>query len=260
MDDQEDYVDRLLDDNGIDDDALNAKWKEELEDLKEQLQLNKSNQASLWKAKTLRAQRTAARRQYKLRKELPGAGAHSLPAYITDSRQFWKHQNRKKERKRLAAVQSSFDQFPELSRHIYKRHGSKKKYSQKHNIVKICAETQHCAHSRLRNQLKKAVKKVLRCCSADIIANKNKTKLLIEISRTTMGSKALLKKVNTEFKLLDEDGETAHCYNGDDFGIDAGLDDLNDPRSPPGSPTKHMLKFLKEKAAFHHSETKRYSR
>ena len=46
MDDQEDYVDRLLDDNGIDDDALNAKWKEELEDLKEQLQLNKSNQAS----------------------------------------------------------------------------------------------------------------------------------------------------------------------------------------------------------------------
>jgi hypothetical protein len=257
MDDREEYVDRLLNDNGIDDDALNAMWKEELEDLKEQLQLNKSNEESLWQAKTLRAQRTAAKR----RKELPGAGAHTLPAYITDSRQFWKHQNNKKERKRLAAVQSSFDQFPELSRHIYKRHiGSKKKYSQKKNIVKICAKTQDCANSRLRNQLKKAAKKVLRCCSADYVERTNETKLLIEISRTTMGSRALLKKVNTEFKLLDEDDETAHCYNGDDFGIDAGLDDLNDPRSPPGSPTKHMLKFLKEKAAFHHSETKRYSR
>jgi hypothetical protein len=271
MDNRDELLDRMLEqskssrfDYVDDEDDINAMWTEELLDLKEQLKSQKREDEMMWKARTLKHKRRQRLKVKRLAKELPGAGAHTLPAYITDSNLWFQHAAEKKRKNRLKSVQSSFQQFPELSKHMFKRCvGSKNK---KINVSKEIAKTQQWENNRLRKQLKGATKKVLQCCSYSYVQKTNETKLLIEISRTTMGSKILLEKVVPLSNVLSNGkDEQQNIYDGNDFGIDAGLDDLHEanavpPGSPPGTPTSDMLRFLKEKAAYHKSETSRYGR
>jgi len=230
-------------------DDVHAMWREELCDLKTQVTEAEEQLEEKFRLKTIKAQKQARARAKQLQKEMPGAGAHQLHAFITDSNLWWSHHAEKKRRKRLLSVKSSFEQFPEMRRHIFKQHRGSKRSTL--TAKQATTKTEEWENERLRKQLKKAARNVLKCTDAKYVHKTNVTKWGIELSRCSMATKILLNK-------LVPSTENQDRYDGDDFGIDAGLDEIS-VASNGGSPTVDMLHFLKEKAAFHERETLRYA-
>ena len=254
----DDPLDRLLrqsNDNQYDDldEDVDEMWSRELLDLQDQIDQAEIDQAKKFRIRTIKVRRMEKKNKIQLEKQMPGAAAHTLPAFITDSNLWSSHLLEKKRRHRLLNVKSSFDQFPAMRKHLYTQFKGSKKL--KMGAKEATLKTKEWENERLRKQLKKAAKKVLKCTEPLYLQKQNRTKWEIEMSRTTMATKCLLNKIVPS---NDQDSNQQSHYNGTDFGIDAGLDDVVEGNLD-GSPTKDMMKFLREKADFHKAEMERYS-
>lgn len=238
MSTEEELLDRMLEQSSTneDDDDINSMWERELLDLKQQLQATKEQEELDWKTKTKRDKKRDKKLKLHLDKLLPGAAARStaLPPYITDPNLFYQREARRRQRKRLKQVQSSFTQFPSMRRHIFKQFVGSRTKKPHVTAKQATLRTNEWENNRLRIQLKRAAKKVLHCCNADYVSSTNSVKLLIEISRTSMKTKILLHKAvpNNE----NEGEQQQNAYSGADFGVDAGLNDLHERHEtlPPG--------------------------
>ena len=285
MIDPDDVLDRMLrqsTNNEFDNETNDEMWMRELQDLSNQLKKSKKNVAEAWKAKTIRLEKLDKKRKLQLAKELPGAGAHTLPAMVTDSNLWFQHGAEKKRRHRLVTIKSSFDQFPAMRKHLFKQHRGSKKT--KMTAKEATKKTEIWETNRLRRQLKRAARNILECCDCSYVEATNKTKLDIEITRSTMATKILLnrlvpktatsKSTSTEKEetVRNNDSEIFRRYNSSKFelesdpfnpnhflGDDESSDDDNDDDDDDGG-GREMLKFLKEKASFHEQETLRYAR
>ena len=285
MIDPDDVLDRMLrqsTNNEFDNETNDEMWMRELQDLSNQLKKSKKNVAEAWKAKTIRLEKLEKNRKLQIAKELPGAGAHTLPAMVTDSNLWFQHGAEKKRRHRLVTIKSSFDQFPAMRKHLFKQHRGSKKT--KMTAKEATKKTEIWETNRLRRQLKRAARNILECCDCSYVEATNKTKLDIEITRSTMATKILLnrlvpktatsKSTSTEKEetVRNNDSEIFRRYNSSKFelesdpynpnhflGDDESSDDDNDDDDDDGG-GREMLKFLKEKASFHEQETLRYAR
>jgi hypothetical protein len=275
MSDPDDVLDRILQQSNNNDDEFNNEtndemWQRELQDLQYQLKTSKRNVAEAWKAKTIRLEKIEKKRKLQLAKELPGAGAHTLPAMITDSNLWFQHGAEKKRKHRLATMKSSFDRFPEISKHMFKG-------SRRHNMSakKATEKTKAWETNRLRRQLKRAARDMLECCDCSYVEATNKTKLDIEITRSSMATKILLKKLvpaasaEEGTTVRNNDSEFFSRYNSIVFELESnpyntahyvGDKSSGDESGGGDDGSLEMLKCLREKASFHEQETLRYSR
>jgi hypothetical protein len=127
----------------------------------------------------------------------PGRSAGSvLPAWITDSSRWHERMAEKGRRRRLKQMKSTFERFPEVRKHLYTQSGGRHdSHKPRKALQGERLRTQAWNSERLRKQLRRSAKKVLRCCSDDYVRKTHKTQFLIELNRAAMSSKVTLHRL-----------------------------------------------------------------
>ena len=201
--DEVDMIDRLLE-QGNEISLLEPQfetWAAELRERKGTLADGDASIGGDKAASTSWGQRRRKRSNKKQHKrssmQFPGRFAGTvLPAWITDSARWQERMAEKGRRRRLANMKSTFERFPEVRKHLYKRAaGRYDSHKPRKSIQGERLRTQAWNTERLRKQLHKSAKQVLHYCSDDYIRKTHITQFQIELNRAAMSSKVTLHRL-----------------------------------------------------------------